>query len=186
MALTGINLRGHASPLLYQLMQHSGLTVHLAVMRAGEAVLIDRIEPPGGRKLATWVGKRMSLHCTALGKALIAHLRDTELDELIGKQGLIRYNENTIVTRRKLRMACEQVQQLGYAIDDEEEELGVRCVGAPVRDAHGDIAAAISICGAKPQLEDLAFRAAQVRETAEALSHHLNPIVFDEQRPFAC
>jgi DNA-binding IclR family transcriptional regulator len=185
MALSGISLRGHASPLLYQLMQHTNLTVHLAVMQAGEAVLIDRIEPPGARRLATWVGKRMSLHCTALGKALIAHMNDDELDNLIRKQGLIRYNENTIVSMRKLRTACEQIQQLGYAIDDEEEELGIRCVGAPVRDGRGEIVAAISVSGTKPQLEDIAIKAAQVRETAQALSHHLNPLVFDERRPFA-
>jgi DNA-binding IclR family transcriptional regulator len=77
-------------------MLDTGLTVHLAVMEEGEVILIDRIEAAGVPHLATWVGKRMGLHCTALGKALIAGLPMSVLDELIRKHGLIRHNDNTI------------------------------------------------------------------------------------------
>lgn len=185
MALCGISLRGHAAPLLYQLMQNIGLTVHLAILEEGEAILIDRIEPPGAPRLATWVGKRMSLHCTALGKALIARLPEPELDDMIRRQGLIRYNENTIASMKKLRMACDNVQKLGYAIDDEEEEIGVRCIGAPVCNDKGEVVAAISISGTKDQLEDISVKAVRVRETALALSHHLSPLAHEQQRPFA-
>ena len=122
----GTSLRTQAAPYLRQLMADTGLAVHLAVMEDGEAILIDRIEAPGAPHLATWVGKRMGLHCTAVGKALISELPSDVLDELIRKQGLMRHNENTIASRRALRLACENVQRLGYAIDDEEEEIGVR------------------------------------------------------------
>jgi DNA-binding IclR family transcriptional regulator len=177
MALCGVGLRGRASPLLYQLMQNSGLTVHLAILEDGEAILIDRIEPPGVPKLATWVGKSMGLHCTALGKVLIAPLPEDELAAMIRRQGLMRYNDNTIGSMRKLRMACDEVQQMGYAVDDEEEEIGVRCIAAPVRNSRGEVVAAISISGTKSQIEDIAIKAAQVKETAQALSHYLSPIV---------
>jgi DNA-binding IclR family transcriptional regulator len=183
MALGGTSLRSQAATLLHKLMQETGLTVHLAVMEEGEAILIDRVEATGAPQLATWVGKRMGLHCTALGKALIAELPADALDELIRKQGLIRYNENTISSRRALRLACENVQQLGYAIDDEEEEIGIRCIGAPVRNGAGEVVAAISISGTKSQLENIAARAAQVMHTAAALSHQISEIPQDRQIP---
>ncbi|HEV7219558.1 MAG TPA: IclR family transcriptional regulator [Terriglobales bacterium] len=176
LALGGTSLRTQVAPNLRQLMVDTGLTVHLAVMEDGEAVLIDRIEAPGAPHLATWVGKRMGLHCTAVGKSLISELPSNALDELISKQGLMRHNENTIASRRALRLACENVQKLGYAIDDEEEEIGVRCIGAPVRNSAGEIVAAISISGTKAQLENIPARAAQVMSTAAALSRQIGVV----------
>ncbi len=177
MALSGVGLRGRASPLLYQLMQNSGLTVHLAILEEGEAILIDRIEPPCAPKLATWVGKSMGLHCTAVGKALIASLPEDELANMIRKQGLMRYNDNTIGSMRRLRMACDEIQQMGYAVDDEEEEIGVRCIAAPICNSNGEVVAAISISGTKYQIEDITVKAARVKETARALSLSLSPII---------
>lgn len=183
LALGGTSLRLQAATLLHKLMQDSGLTVHLAVMEEGEAILIDRVEAPGAPPLATWIGKRMGLHCTALGKALIAELSPDVLDELIRKQGLMRYNENTISSRRALRLTCENVQQSGYAIDDEEEEIGVRCIGAPVRNSAGEVIAAISISGTKSQLENIPARAAQVMNVAAALSQQIGGVSPERQVP---
>jgi DNA-binding IclR family transcriptional regulator len=183
MALGGMSLRGHAAPILQQLMLDTDLTVHLAVLEEGEVILIDRIETPGAPKLATWVGKRMGLHCTALGKALIAHLPASELDDLIQKQGLIRYNENTIASRRILKKACEEIQKMGYAVDDEEEEIGIRCIGAPVHNGAGEVVAAISISGIKSQLENIPARAARVVEAAALLSQHISPLGHEKQKP---
>jgi len=176
MALAGHSLRSHCSSYLHRLMQEAHATVHLAVMENGEVILIDRIEPNGNARLATWVGKRMALHCTAVGKAIIAHLLPGVLDELIQRQGLMRYNENTISSVRKLRAACEQIRQLGYAVDDEEEEIGVRCVGAPVYNDKGEVVAAISISGAKAQIDDIPAKAEVVKRTAALVSQHIGPL----------
>ncbi len=176
LALAGHSLRTHCSSFLHRLMQESGATVHLAVLEQGEVILIDRVEPNGTARLATWVGKRMGLHCTALGKAIIAHLPDAMIDVLIQKQGLIRYNENTIASTRRLRAACEQVRQLGYAVDDEEEEIGVRCIGAPIYNENGEVVAAISISGSKAQFENIAERSESVKRTAALLSQHIGPL----------
>lgn len=180
-ALGGTSLRTQASTLLHQLMQETGLTVHLAVMEEGEAILIDRIEASGAPHLATWVGKRMGLHCTALGKVLISELPESVLDDLIRKHGLMRHNENTIASRRTLRLACESVQRLGYGIDDEEEEIGVRCIGAPVRNSTGEVVAAISISGTKAQLENIQARASQVMITAALLSQEVSGFSREQQ-----
>jgi DNA-binding IclR family transcriptional regulator len=181
MALSGTSLRDQAAPFLYKLMQETGLTVHLAILEQGEALLIDRIEPSGTAKLATWVGKRMGLHCTAVGKALTAYLPEAELEELVRKQGLLRHNENTIASMKRLRQACERVRRLGYSIDDEEEELGVRCIGAPVFNWKRDTVAAISVSGPVAQLENIPPLAARVRETALAISRHLG--LMEEEGP---
>ena len=173
MALSGISLRDQAAPFLYKLMHETGLTVHLAILEQGEAVLIDRIEPPGAPKLATWLGKRMGLHCTSLGKALIAHLPEAEVEELVKMQGLLRHNENTIASLKKLRAACEAVQQSGYSIDDEEEEIGIRCVGAPVLDGKREVVAAISVSGSSTQLDNIPVFASRVKEAALEISRHL-------------
>jgi DNA-binding IclR family transcriptional regulator len=157
-------------------MRNIGLTVHLAILEEGEAILIDRIEPPGAPRLATWVGKRMGLHCTALGKALIAKLPENELTDMIRRQGMIRHNENTIGSMKKLRVACDSVMQLGYATDDEEEEIGVRCIGAPVLNSMGQVVAAISISGTKNQIPDISIKALLVKEAARALSGQLTPV----------
>jgi DNA-binding IclR family transcriptional regulator len=180
MALSGTSLRDQAAPFLYKLMQETGLTVHLAILEQGEAVLIDRIEPSGAPKVATWVGKRMGLHCTALGKALVAYLPEAEVNELVRRQGLLRHNENTIASMRRLRQACEAVQQSGYAIDDEEEEIGVRCIGAPVFNWKHEVVAAISVSGTTAQLDNMPPLAGRVKETAMAISHHLG-LAEDEQ-----
>lgn len=183
MALSGISVRDHAAPVLYRLMQETGLTVHLAILEEGEAILIDRIEPPGVPKVATWVGRRMGLHCTAIGKALIAHLPAQELDELIRKQGLLRHNENTIASMKQLRLACDKVQHLGYAVDDEEEEIGVRCIGAPVFNDKGEVVAAISASGSVAEVEDISAIASLVKAAAQALSSQFMPAADDSQRP---
>jgi DNA-binding IclR family transcriptional regulator len=175
MALAGHTLRSHCSSFLHRLMQDTGATVHLAVMEQGEVILIDRVEPNGTARLATWVGKRMGLHCTALGKAIIAYLPQAVLDELVRKQGLIRYNENTIASMRKLSAACEQIRQLGYSVDDEEEEIGVRCIGAPIHNGKGDVVAAISISGTKAHFEDIPAKASIVMQSAASLSQHIGP-----------
>jgi DNA-binding IclR family transcriptional regulator len=176
MALGGINLREHCTPLLYQLMQKTGLTVHLGVLEEGEAILIDKISPAGAPRVNTWVGKKIPLHCTALGKAFLAYLPPVEFDSLIAKQGLMRHNDNTIASVRKLRMACEQVRLLGYAIDDEEEEIGQRCVGASVRNRKGEVVAAFSGSGPKTQIEDVSTIGAIVRDTAASLSHYIGSL----------
>jgi DNA-binding IclR family transcriptional regulator len=176
MALAGHTLRSHCSSLLHRLMQETGATVHLAVMEQGEVILIDRVEPNGTARLATWVGKRMGLHCTALGKAILAHLPPGVFDDLIQRQGLIRYNENTIATVRKLRAACEQIRQLGYAVDDEEEEIGVRCIGAPIYNGNSEVVAAISISGPKEQFEAIPAKAEVVKRIAALLSQHIGPL----------
>ncbi|MGO4209535.1 IclR family transcriptional regulator, partial [Terriglobus sp. YAF25] len=97
--------------------------------------------------LATWRGKRMELHCTGVGKALGAYLSEEELETLFKFRKFPRHNENTITSLRKLKDEFASIRQKMCAIDDEEEELGWRCIGAPIFDETGSAVAAVSISG---------------------------------------
>lgn len=152
-SLGSLGVREPAAPFLRALMLKTGLTVHLGVIAQNEVVLIDKVAPAAGQQVATWVGKRMPIHCTGLGKALMAHLPEEQIQSHI-KQGLIRYNENTIVSASRLKDELLRIRSHGYAIDDEEETVGLRCLGAPVFDKNNQAVAAISIAGTSEQLSD--------------------------------
>jgi DNA-binding IclR family transcriptional regulator len=174
-ALGGIELRRHAAPHLRRLMEKSGLTVHLAVLEGDEAVLVDKVEPPGVARIATWVGKRMDLHCSAVGKAIMAYLPEEQVDRLAHDRGFTRYNENTLVARRRIVEEIDRIRKRGYAIEDEEGEIGFRCVGCPIFDREGRITAAVSVAGTTSQItsEKGARLSEHVKETAAAISQSI-------------
>jgi DNA-binding IclR family transcriptional regulator len=93
------------------------------------------------------VGLRVPLHCSSVGKVLSAQLSDQQLHALIKENGLEKRTENTIVDPEKLKHHLKVIRQQGYAIDNEENEKGIRCVGAPVFNQQGQVIAAISISG---------------------------------------
>jgi DNA-binding IclR family transcriptional regulator len=119
--------------------------------------------------------RRMTQSVPALGKVLLAYRSESEIDDLIKKHGLLRHNENTIGSARKLKENLALVRKLGYALDDEEEELGIRCMGAPIFDSQGHEAAAVSVSGTTSQMERerLGPLSEQVKRTARAISDQL-------------
>jgi DNA-binding IclR family transcriptional regulator len=182
MSLSGLQLRQVAMPHMHALTKVTGLATHLAVLERYEAVLMEKVEPPGDSKLATWLGKRMDLHCTSVGKSLIAHLPDEELSRLMRETGMPRHNDNSIRSLRKLKEDLARSRQAGYFIDDEEDEIGYRCIGAPIFDETGQSIAAISISGSTAQVreDNSAELAKEVIRTAEAITrllieHGFNP-----------
>jgi DNA-binding IclR family transcriptional regulator len=174
-AINGLEVRELAAPHLAALMQQTGLTVHMAILEQHEPVLVSKIDAPGIFRLATWMGKRMDFHCTAVGKAIAAFLPEERLDELISVRGLPRHNENTIVSGRKLKLQLQQVRKSGHALDDEEEELGLRCIGVPIFNHESRVVAAISVSGTTVQIhtDNLSLLAERVKATASAISSTL-------------
>jgi DNA-binding IclR family transcriptional regulator len=174
-ALGGLHLRDVAMPALRALMQTTRLTVHMAILEQHEAVLIAKVDAPGAFRLATWIGKRMEVHCTGLGKALISRLSEEELDRLFKDRGLPRHNENTLASPKRLREDLAKTAKRGYAIDDEEDEIGLRCLGVPVLDCSGAVIAALSLAGGTSQItdENVGPLAAELKRTAEFISRAL-------------
>lgn len=185
-ALNGNSLREQAHPFLKRLAEQTGIAAHLGIVERRACVLIDKVTPPGAYRSATWVGKQVSLHCTAIGKALAAWLPEQELDQIVNERGLMRYNDNTICSFRKLKDELVLVRAHGYSLDDEEEEIGVRCLGAPVFHANGEILAAVSIVGTTEQIHADRFKelVAHVTGTARRITEevakeqleHPNPV----------
>jgi len=151
-ALAGLDIREAARPHLRQLVQRTGLTAHLAILERDEAVIVEKLEAPGPFRLATWLGKRMDAHCTGLGKALMAFLPAEHLERILVNHGLPKHNENTISGPRKLRAELAHIRAQGYAVDDEEDELGLRCIGAPVFGPAGEAVGAVSVSGTTSQI----------------------------------
>jgi DNA-binding IclR family transcriptional regulator len=174
-AINGLEVRELAAPHLAALMQQTGMTVHMAILEQHEPVLVSKVDAPGIFRLATWTGKRMDFHCTGVGKAIAAFLPEGRLDELIQVRGLPRHNENTIVSGRKLKQQLQQVRTCGYALDDEEEEIGLRCIGVPVFDHEGRVVAAVSVSGTVSQIhaENVDKLAERAKAAAASISFAL-------------
>lgn len=175
MALSGLKLRDEAAPFLRGLVEKTHLTAHMVILEHREAVLISKYEPSGIFRLATWIGKRMDLHCTGLGKALMAYLPKEEVNEIIEEHGLPRHNDNTLCSRRRLKEELARTVERGFAVDNEEDEIGLRCIGAPVFGVDNRVLASISVAGTTAQitLENLRKLAEEVKQTAVAISRSL-------------
>ena len=171
-AIENLDLREEAKPFLRSLVQESGLTVHMAVLERDEAVIIEKVEAPGLVRLASWIGRRLDINCTGVGKALMAFLPPDELEYLLKTKEFARHNSRTIISKNALRRELTLVRQSGYALDDEEDEPGVRCIGAPVFDANGIAVAAISVAGTTSQIgmDRVPILARQVMHGAQGIS----------------
>jgi DNA-binding IclR family transcriptional regulator len=176
-AWNGLSLRQQAGPFLSSLVRRTQMTAHMGILKDGEAVIVAKHSPIDGVRMATWVGKRMEVHCTGLGKALIAHLGGSQLENIMREHGLPRHNENTIASPKKLREELVRVVQNGYSLDDEEDELGLRCIGVPVFDAAGAAIAAVSLSGTSSQFNEANY-SFLIRETQNTAAEIGRAIAF--------
>ncbi|MBI1791996.1 MAG: IclR family transcriptional regulator [Acidobacteria bacterium] len=141
-----------ALPHMRALVDQLHLPAHLAVPDNDQGVYIQKVDAPGLIKIDTYVGRRMDLHCTGVGKVILAFGPPEILERLASKQVYIRHTTHTITSPKMLRREIGKVRKVGYAVDDEEEELAVRCVAVPVFHPTGRFAAALSVCGAISQI----------------------------------
>jgi len=144
-AIGRFNIRERARPHLEQLLYEVDETVHLCAIDAGEVLYLDKMEPSRSVRMASRIGRRNPVHCTAVGKAILAYLPGPEQNAILRQHGMHRMTPNTITTSAALKADLATVRQRGYSIDNEENEEGVRCVGAAVLDHTGRPIAAISV-----------------------------------------
>ena len=148
--LDRIDVRKEAEPCLHRLAGRVQETVHLAILDEHEIVYLEKVErmdDPKGLRMASRIGMRIFAHCCAVGKVILAFLSDKDKTAIFSEMGLPRLTEKTIVEVKQLLEHLALVKQQGYAVDDEENEVGIRCVGAPVRNDRGKVIAGISISG---------------------------------------
>lgn len=139
------SLRTIARPMLVELGAEIAETVHLAVPVDDHMVYIDKVESPHTVIMASRIGQRVQLHSSSLGKAYMAALDIADRRATVGRLTLERRTRNTITSRQALLKELETCATRGYAIDDVENEVGVRCVGAPIVDSRRIPVAAISV-----------------------------------------
>jgi IclR family acetate operon transcriptional repressor len=134
-----------ADPALRRLQDLTHGTVHLAVLVGDEAVYVRKLEAAKPYRMASRVGMALQLHSTAIGKAILAGLPRSEVDAIIGRTGLPARTAKTRSTPESLLADLAVTAERGWALDDEENERGVVCVGAAVRDHTGRVTAAVSV-----------------------------------------
>jgi IclR family acetate operon transcriptional repressor len=169
------DVREAAAPVLRQLADKCRLTAHLGMVDRNEAVYVDKAEVAGLIKMATYPGCRTDAHSTSIGKAIIAFFSSAELEALVRARGLPRRTPRTITSLARLRRELEEVRRRGFAFDDEENNVGVRCVAAPVFDSAGRVAASVNVAGTTSQLVDAAIPklAEAVMDAARRVSQRL-------------
>jgi DNA-binding IclR family transcriptional regulator len=148
--LSQIDLRSQARPFLMNLSETVKETVHLVVLDRDKALYVDKVElhpKASGLQMVSRLGSRIALHCSSVGKALLAHMEKTDAEKLISDTVLAKRTPNTISDPGELMQHLALVRKNGYAIDDEENEVGIRCVAAPIRNGSGKAEAAVSISG---------------------------------------
>lgn len=130
---------------LTELRAHTEETIHLALLVGDEAVYIEKLDGNRPYRSASKVGLHLQLHCTAIGKAILADLPEPAREELLGRLDLQRRTPRTRTDLADLRPELELTSLRGYALDDEENEESMRCVGAAFHDHHGSVLGAVSV-----------------------------------------
>ncbi len=143
-AIARLRLSEHAQPFLRELANQTGEGAHVTILSGAEMLSVAHVEGRWSLQSLTRTGQRTQIHCTAAGKAVLAFLSDEACDEVIARLRFVRNTPRTIVKPSAFRMELMRARQAGYAVDDEEFEEGLRCVGAPVFDHRGHAIASIS------------------------------------------
>lgn len=168
----GVNILSVARPYLEALSQSTGEAVHLVCRTDDEIIYLYKEEPQISIvRMSSFVGLRSPMYCTGVGKSILAHLGDAELAEYFARITPVPFTEHTITTYPALLSEMHAIRERGYAIDNEEHELGVRCIAVPILDFSARPIAAISISASAKRMDEATIRAyaPMIRETAQSI-----------------
>jgi DNA-binding IclR family transcriptional regulator len=174
-AVEQMDLRAQIQPSLRALSQRLGETVHLGVLQRTSVVYLDKAGPANRVCKGSKTGSSNPAYCTAMGKAMLAWLPQTEVQDLIDQMEFVPLTPKTICSRDELMLALDRVRRRGYSIDDEEVELGARCIGAPIFDKdHNPVAAlSVSCVSSRIQPHQVPALAEHLRRTCAEISASL-------------
>jgi len=178
--LSTLDIVDIAKPHIKRLSEKTNEVVHLVSIEKDEIVYIDKIESTNTIRMHSYIGKRIPIYCTAVGKAYMAHLDEYEFlklwNEIVGK--LIKFTENTILSKDSMLSEINTIKSNGFAIDNEENEEGVICVAAPIFNYDKSVKYAISISTPKMRIDEDKIKSfgRLVKETAKEISKDLGYI----------
>lgn len=175
-----IDIRKVASSHLRRLAEKTGETAHLVIQERSEIVYIDKIESSATIRMFSNIGKRAPMHCTGVGKAILAFLPQQEILDIVEDKGLEKFTHKTIINIETLLLHLEEIRNNGYSIDDEEHELGIKCAAAPIFNSKGEVVAGISVAGPIMRVTEdkLSAMAMEVLQTSQEISKLLGGKVF--------
>ena len=177
-ARVNAEFRDRAAPLLRELADVVKESVYLTYLDGDYLLYIYAIETPNRLMARSAVGDRVQPHCTGVGKALLAALPDSKVEEIVKRTGLTRFTENTITKLEDLKRIIAETRTRGYSLDNQEHEKGLYCIGAAIRDGHGTPIGACSISGLDPEI--IGGRAADLSAhllyAAQEVSRHMGYI----------
>lgn len=150
----GLDIRAAADPEMRHLILTAEETVHLAVLDGTQIVYVDKRESPQTIRLFSAVGRRGPLHCTGVGKAILAFVETEQRNTIIDALELVGHTPNTRTTPAALKADLADIRARGCAYDREEHEPGIRCVAAPIFDFRGQPVAAISLTSVVSRMSD--------------------------------
>jgi DNA-binding IclR family transcriptional regulator len=146
-AVEQVDMRTRVYPHLRRLSAQVGETVHLGVLQKTSVVYLDKVEPNRRVCTSSKTGSSNPVYCTSLGKAMLAFQPQETIDQIVASIHFVRYTPKTLYTIDSLLKDLGRIRHRGYAIDDEEIELGVRCIGAPIFNENQRAIAAVSLSG---------------------------------------
>ena len=176
-AVEQIDLRSRVHPYLRELALRVGETVHLGVLHRTRIVYIDKIEPVNrGVCISSRTGTSNPVYSTSLGKAILAFMPAEQAAKIIAEIRFTGFTSKTITSTDELQEALERVRRRGFAVDDEEMEIGTRCVGAPIYDGDGQVISAVSVSGSTIRItaQRAPAIASHVIRCCQAISTSLN------------
>ncbi len=162
-----------ARPFMRRLMERSGESVNLAILDDGEVVFLAQVQCREMMRMMVRLGGRAPVHASGAGKSLLAAMPPLEAQRTLARHGLKRFTDNTMGTPDALAADLERVRQRGFALDDEEHAVGLRCVAATLHDEHGDAVAAVSLSGPRARMTDERIQrlGRMVVDTADDVTH---------------
>jgi len=160
-------------PICRKLAATTGETVNIAVLSHRAALYLDQVAGTSSLQPHNWVGQHIPLHATSNGKVLLSELTEDELNATLGS--LPAYTEATLTTRKRLRQELDEARERGYAVAVDELEIGLTAVAAPIRNAHGDVIASLSLSGPSFRLDAARVEAVlpDLLAAAVEISHRL-------------
>ncbi|AOY76064.1 IclR family transcriptional regulator [Clostridium formicaceticum] len=136
-----------AKPYLQQLTEITNEVVHLVVREGIEIVYIDKVESDNKIRMHSRIGSRSPMYCTSVGKAMMAYLPEEEVEKIWEASEIKKFTQYTITELQEMKETLKKVREVGYALDEEENELGIRCIGSPIFNHNGEVCGAISVSG---------------------------------------
>ena len=143
-----------AQPIIKDTVDKLKETVHLVVRQQDELIYVEKLEGPQTLRIYSHVGKSAPIHCTGAGKAILAYQDEKEIDRILSSKELEAFTEFTVTDKEEIKKELPLIRERGYSIDDEEIELGLKCVAAPIFDHKGNAIASISCASPKMRLTE--------------------------------